>query len=142
MGQSRCCICVGTSQPAALRNLLLHFLLVSLQVRKLVIVLKYLLVMIVTMPIITGASMTKTVAVITSAVRTKTVTECAHHQDQVRFYPYHILAAPWEKMALNMSGQPWPRSDCVSAQSDQGLPCPLTGSLYATKCMNGEQEPG
>ena len=35
-----------------------------------------------------------------------------------------------------------PRSDCASAQSDQGLHCPLTKSLDTTECMNGEQRPG
>ena len=35
-----------------------------------------------------------------------------------------------------------PRSACVSTQSHQDLPCPLTESLDTTGCMNGEQRPG
>ena len=32
-------------------------------------------------------------------------------------------------------------SACSSAQSGQGLHCPLTESLDTTECMNGEQRP-
>ena len=35
-----------------------------------------------------------------------------------------------------------PRSACASAQSDEGLHCPLTKSLDTTECMTGEQRPG
>ena len=35
-----------------------------------------------------------------------------------------------------------PRSDCASAQSDQGLHCRLTDSLGTIECINGEQRPG
>ena len=35
-----------------------------------------------------------------------------------------------------------PRSACASAQSDQGLHCPLTESLDTIECMTGEQRPG
>ena len=34
-----------------------------------------------------------------------------------------------------------PRSDCASAQSDQGLRCPQTESLDTTECFNREQMP-
>ena len=51
-------------------------------------------------------------------------------------------AAPCEKVYSSMYGQRRPWSDCASAQSDQGLRCPLTESLYTTECMNGEQSPG
>ena len=39
-------------------------------------------------------------------------------------------------------GQRRPRSACASAQSDQGLQCPLTEKPDTTICMNGEQRPG
>ena len=32
-----------------------------------------------------------------------------------------------------------PRSACASAQSDQSLHCPLTGSLDTIEAINGEQ---
>ena len=35
-----------------------------------------------------------------------------------------------------------PRSACASAQSDQGLHCPLTESVDTVECNNGEQMPG
>ena len=37
--------------------------------------------------------------------------------------------------------QKWPRSTCVSAQSDQGLRCLLGESLDTIECINGEQMP-
>ena len=43
---------------------------------------------------------------------------------------------------LGIYGQRKPRSACASAQSDQGLHCPLTESLDTTECMNGKQRPG
>ena len=45
-------------------------------------------------------------------------------------------------MSSDICGQQRPKSACVSAQSDQDLPCPLTESLNTTECMNGEQRPG
>ena len=45
-------------------------------------------------------------------------------------------------MSSGMCGQRRPRSACASAQSDQGLHCPLTESLDTIECMNGEQKPG
>ena len=35
-----------------------------------------------------------------------------------------------------------PRSACASAQSDQGLPCPLTESLDSKESFNGEKMAG
>ena len=34
------------------------------------------------------------------------------------------------------------RSDCAFVQSDLGLHCPLTESLDAIECINGEKMPG
>ena len=52
----------------------------------------------------------------------------------------------WAVLCQNMSsgicGHRRPRSACASAQSDQGLHCPLTESFDTTECMNGEQRPG
>ena len=42
-------------------------------------------------------------------------------------------------MSLGICGQWRPRSDCASAQSDQGLHCPLPESLDSTECTNEEQ---
>ena len=47
-----------------------------------------------------------------------------------------------QKRSLGICGQRKPRSACASAQSDQGLHCPLTESLDTTECMNGEQGTG
>ena len=47
--------------------------------------------------------------------------------------------APCKNVSSSMCGQQRPRSDCASAQSDQGLHCPLTESLDTTECMNREQ---
>ena len=52
----------------------------------------------------------------------------------------------WDTACENVSlgimrlQRPW--SACTSAQSDQGLQCPLTESLDTTECMNGEQRSG
>ena len=53
-----------------------------------------------------------------------------------------IWAVPSEKGTSGICGQRRPRSACASAQSDQGLRCPLTESLDTIECMNGEQMPG
>ena len=51
-------------------------------------------------------------------------------------------AAPCKNdVSLGTCGQRRPRSDCASAQSDQGLPCPLIESLDTTECLNEEQRP-
>ena len=50
-----------------------------------------------------------------------------------------ISVAPCENVSSGICGQRRPRSACASAQSDQGLPCPLTESLDPTECMNVEQ---
>ena len=46
--------------------------------------------------------------------------------------------APCENVSTGICGQRRPRS----AQSDQGLCCPLTESVDTTECINGEQRPG
>ena len=50
--------------------------------------------------------------------------------------------APGENVSSGICVQRRPRSACASAQSDQGLPCPLTESLDITECMTREQRPG
>ena len=57
-------------------------------------------------------------------------------------FGFIIRAVPCGNLSSGMCGQRRPRSDCASAQSAQGLHCPLTESLDTTKCMNGEQRPG
>ena len=52
-----------------------------------------------------------------------------------------IWAAPCESVSSGECGQQGPWSDCASAQSDQGLYCPLSESMDTTECMNGEQRP-
>ena len=46
------------------------------------------------------------------------------------------------KACLRICGQRKRRSACASAQSDQGLFCPVTESLYTTAHMNKEQSKG
>ena len=53
-----------------------------------------------------------------------------------------IWAAPCENVTLGKCGQRRPRSACASAQSDQGLHCPLTESWDTIKCFNGDQMSG
>ena len=48
-----------------------------------------------------------------------------------RFEKHCISTAPWEKVSLGICGQRRPRSDCASAQSDQGLRCPLIECIDA-----------
>ena len=50
-----------------------------------------------------------------------------------------IWIAPCEIVSSGICGQRRPRSDCASAQSDQGPHCLLTESSDTTECMNGEQ---
>ena len=45
-------------------------------------------------------------------------------------------------MLPSICGQQMPRSACASAQSDQGLHCPITESLDTTEYMNWDQRPG
>ena len=45
-------------------------------------------------------------------------------------------AVPCENVSSCICGQPRPRSACASAQSDQGLHCPLTESLDTIDCIN------
>ena len=47
-----------------------------------------------------------------------------------------------KNVSSDICGQRRPRSACASAQSDQGLHCPLTKSLATTECMNREQVAG
>ena len=56
------------------------------------------------------------------------------------FFFYWV--APYETVSSDICGQRRPRSACASAQSDQGLHCPLTESLDTAECMNGKQRPG
>ena len=51
-------------------------------------------------------------------------------------------AVPCENVSSGICRQWRPRSACASAQSDQGLHCPLTESLDTIKCINGKQMPG
>ena len=44
-----------------------------------------------------------------------------------------IFAAPCEQVSLHLCGQRRPWSDCASAQSDQGLYCPLEESLETVR---------
>ena len=53
-----------------------------------------------------------------------------------KFYVIHIFvmyfffwASPCKNVSSDICGQRRPRSACASAQSDQGLHCPLTESL-------------
>ena len=47
-----------------------------------------------------------------------------------------LLALPCETVCSGICGQRRPRSACASAQSDQGLRCPLTDSLDTTEYMS------
>ena len=49
------------------------------------------------------------------------------------------LSMACENVSSGICGQRRSRSACASAQSDQGLQCPLTDSLDTTECMTGEQ---
>ena len=51
-------------------------------------------------------------------------------------------AASCENVSPGICAQRRARSACASAQSDQGLHCPLTESLNTTECMNGAQRTG
>ena len=51
----------------------------------------------------------------------------------------NIYVAPCENVSSDICGQQRPRSACASAQSDQGLDCPLTEILDTTECMDIEQ---
>ena len=55
---------------------------------------------------------------------------------------YHHWAARFGNLSSGICGQRRPRTDCASAQSDQGLRCPLKESLDIKECINGEQMPG
>ena len=50
--------------------------------------------------------------------------------------------ALFENVSSGICGQRRPRLACTSVQSDQGLRCPLTASLYITEHINREQRPG
>ena len=61
---------------------------------------------------------------------------------KVRFLTLHfswIWASPCENVSLDICGQRRPWSDCASAQSNQGLHCPLIELLDTTEFKNGEQ---
>ena len=51
-----------------------------------------------------------------------------------------IRAVPCENVSTGICGQRMSRLDCASAQSDQGLRCPLTESLCTIECIKGEQK--
>ena len=51
-------------------------------------------------------------------------------------------AVSFENASSGICGQRRPRSDCASAQSDQGLRRPLTESLDTIACITGEQRLG
>ena len=54
----------------------------------------------------------------------------------IRFKPFH-----GKRCVVDMCGQRMPRSDCASAQSDQGLRCPLTELLSSVEYNNVEAKP-
>ena len=54
---------------------------------------------------------------------------------------HYLMGCAMQKVSLGICRQRRPRSACASAQSDQGLHCPLTESLDTTECMNGDQRP-
>ena len=51
---------------------------------------------------------------------------------------YYNWTSKCENVSSGIRGQPRPRTAFASAQSDQGLPCPLAKSLDTTDCMTGE----
>ena len=53
-----------------------------------------------------------------------------------------VRAAPCENVSSSICGRRRPRSDCASAQSDQGLRCPLTELLVTNVLFTHEQMPG
>ena len=55
---------------------------------------------------------------------------------------YMNWAASCENVSSGICGQRRPRSVCASAQSDQGIHCPLTEALATSECMNRERRPG
>ena len=67
---------------------------------------------------------------------------------QVRVHPVRskntsliIWTAPRENVSFGICEQWRPWSDCASAQSDQGLHCPLTELLGTIECINVEHMP-
>ena len=52
-----------------------------------------------------------------------------------------FLGRAMRKVSPGICAQRRPRSPCTSAQSDQGLHCPLTESLDTTESVNGENRP-
>ena len=50
-------------------------------------------------------------------------------------FPSHLLVCAMRKLFSGTCGQRRPRSDCASAQSDQGLHCPVTESLDIIGCI-------
>ena len=70
------------------------------------------------------------------------ITDNYHTTLYVSKYSVIGWVRPCKKLSLVLCGQQRPRSACASAQSDQGLHCPLTESLDATECINGAQMPG
>ena len=62
----------------------------------------------------------------------------------IEFYKLYqvIWGTQCKSVSSGIGGHRRPRSDCASAQSDQGLHCPLTESVDTTECIIGEQMPG
>ena len=54
---------------------------------------------------------------------------------------YNTRAVSYENVSSGICGQRKPRSACASAQSDQGLHCPLTKSLDTTECIMERKGP-
>ena len=66
---------------------------------------------------------------------------CLQRQDISGFSKARVngWAAPGKNVNMRNSEAP---SVSASAQSDQGLQCPLTDSMTTTECIKGEQRPG
>ena len=57
--------------------------------------------------------------------------------------PYQYTVSGKRNASSGICGLRRPRSDCASAQSDQGLRCPLTESSLDTRdCVNRQQMHG
>ena len=87
----------------------------------------------------------------TSILSYRTLKWSSHEKKQITNYfrlefPFKLPpkenAALFDNVPSGMCGQRRPRSACASAQSDQGLPWPLTESLDIIECINVEQRRG
>ena len=61
--------------------------------------------------------------------------------DQFECLKRDVWITPCENVSRRICGQRRPRSACASAQSDQGLRCPLTETSDIIECINEEQMP-